>query len=81
MVSVYTQEEVKGYLKEALDARSKILQSQEYQINNRSNKRAMLSEVNIDIKKWENELKKILAEDKKNGFRNKPYISYVVYGG
>jgi hypothetical protein len=81
MVSVYTQEEVKGYLKEALDARSKILQSQEYQINNRSNKRAMLSEVNIDIKKWEDELKKILAEDKKNGFRNKPYISYVVYGG
>jgi len=81
MVSVYTQEEVKGYLKEALDARSKILQSQEYQINNRSNKRAMLSEVNIDIKKWENELKKILAEDKKNGMRGKPYISYTVCGG
>jgi len=81
MVSVYTQEEVKGYLKEALDARSKILQSQEYQINNRSNKRAMLSEVNIDIKKWENELKKILAEDKQNGMRGKPYISYAVYGG
>ena len=60
-MSIYSVEDAKKYHKEALDARSATLKSQEYKIANRTQRRAMLSEVNADLEKWENELKAIYA--------------------
>lgn len=62
-MSIYTYKDAKKYLDEALEARSAVLKSQRYKIANREQQRAMLSEVGADIKKWENELKEIIASN------------------
>jgi len=60
-LSIYSVEDVQKYLAEALTARSETLKSQEYKIANRSQRRALLAEINADLKKWEDELKSIYA--------------------
>ena len=60
-MSIYSVEDAQKYLAEALKARSETLKSQEYKIANRSQRRALLAEINSDLKKWEDELKSIYA--------------------
>jgi len=60
-LSIYSVEDAQKYLAEALKARSETLKSQEYKIANRSQRRALLAEINSDLKKWEDELKSIYA--------------------
>jgi len=60
-MSIYSYDDAKKYLDEALKARSATLKSQRYKIANREQQRAMLSEIMADLAKWENEVKKILA--------------------
>ena len=62
-MSIYSYNDAKKYLDEALEARSATLKSQEYKIANRSQRRAMLSEIKADIEKWENELKEIFTSN------------------
>lgn len=54
-MAIYTYDEAKTYLNEALAARSAVLTSQSYQKGDRSLQRAMLADVNKDIAKWEKE--------------------------
>lgn len=52
-MSIYSYDEAKKYLDEALAARSSVLTSQSYQKGDRSLQRALLNDVNKDIEKWE----------------------------
>ena len=63
-MSAWTLQEAKNYLKEALDARSRILRAQEYGIGDKKTKRAELEQINADIKFWKNEIGKLT----KSGF-------------
>ena len=85
-MSIYSVEDAQKYLDEALKARSETLKSQEYKIANRSQRRALLAEINADLKKWEDELKSIysanpeLNPNKQNQkTRRGPTISTVGY--
>jgi len=85
-LSIYSVEDAQKYLDEALKARSETLKSQEYKIANRSQRRALLAEINADLKKWEDELKSIysanpeLNPNKQNQkTRRGPTISTVGY--
>jgi len=60
-MSIYSLAQAQQYLDEALATRSKILKSQEYKLANRSQRRAELSQILEDIKKWEDEIKSIYA--------------------
>jgi len=60
-MSIYSYDDAKKCLDEALEARSATLKSQRYKIANREQQRAMLSEIMADLAKWENEVKDILA--------------------
>jgi exoribonuclease II len=54
-----TLAQAEDMLAEALTARSAIMTSQEYRVGDRSLKRALLSEVNQDIKDWNAEVKRL----------------------
>ena len=56
-------------LSEALDAYSKILSSQEYSIANRTNKRAMLKDVEESIKYWDKKCKQLSRSSTGGGIR------------
>ena len=60
-MSIYSYDDAKKYLDEALKARTRTLNSQEYKIANRSQRMADLDQLNKDVKKWEDEIKEILA--------------------
>lgn len=60
-MSIYTYDDARKYLDEALLARSATLKSQRYKIANREQQRAMLGEIKDDIEKWEKELKEIIS--------------------
>ena len=60
-MSIYSVEDARKYLDEALVARSATLKSQRYKISNREQQRAELDQLNKDIIKWEDELKSIYA--------------------
>ena len=62
-MSIYSYEDAKKYLDEALVARSATLKSQRYKISNREQQRAELEQLNRDIAKWEDELKSIYASN------------------
>ena len=62
-MSIYTHKEARTALDEALKARSAVLNSQEYKIANRTQRRALLAEVNADLTKWEKELESIYASN------------------
>ena len=59
VLSAWTLEEAKRYLKEALDARSRILRAQEYGIGDRKTKRAELEQINEDIRFWRKEVERL----------------------
>ena len=52
-MGIYTYEEAKSRLDEALDARSEVLKSQSYSASGRALQRAQLEDINKDISKWE----------------------------
>ena len=58
-MSAWSLEEAKEYLKEALEARSRILRAQEYGIGDKKTKRAELAQINEDIKFWRREVEKL----------------------
>ena len=62
-MSIYSYEDAKKYLDEALEARSATLKSQRYKIANREQQRAELQQLNKDIEKWEGELKSIYSSN------------------
>jgi len=85
-LSVYSYEDAKKYLDEALLARSATLKSQRYKVANREQQRVELQQLSDDITKWENELKEIFAANpelnpnhKKMKVRRGPTISRVGY--
>jgi len=68
----WTLDEAKTYLKEALDARSRILRSQEYTVggDKSRSRRAELEQVNEDIKYWKREVDRLQAKaDGRGGLR------------
>lgn len=58
-MSAWTLDEAKGYLKEALKARTAITSSQSYQDGDRSLIRADLKAINDDIKYWKKEVNRL----------------------
>ncbi len=68
-MSIYTYDEAKGYLDEGLKARSAVLVSQSYQKADRSLQRAMLSDINKDIAKWEKECNRLQTSSGAIGFK------------
>ena len=58
-MAVWTLDEAKEYLKEALDARSRVLRSSEYAIGDKKTKRAELEQINADIVFWRKEVEKL----------------------
>lgn len=74
-MSIYTYAEAKGYLDEALKARSAVLTSQSYQKGDRSLQRAMLADINKDISKWEAECGR-LKNNASGGMKFKRIVPY-----
>lgn len=67
-MSAWSLEEAKKYLKEALEARSRILRAQEYGIGDKRTKRAELEQINEDIKFWKKEVEKLSGKSIKIGY-------------
>jgi hypothetical protein len=69
-LSAWNLEEAKNYLKEALDARSRILRAQEYGIGDKKTKRAELEQIQNDIFFWKKEVERLEKVKKgKRGLR------------
>lgn len=67
-MAAWSLEEAKEYLKEALEARSRILRAQEYGIGDKKTKRAELAQINEDIKFWKKEVEKLSRGGIKIGY-------------
>jgi len=67
-LAAWTLEEAQQYLKEALEARSRILRAQEYGIGDKKTKRAELVQINEDIKFWRREVEKLSRGTIKIGY-------------
>ena len=67
-MAAWSLEEAKGYLKEALEARSRILRAQEYGIGDRKTKRAEIAQIEEDIKFWKKEVEKLQRGSIKIGY-------------
>ena len=67
-MAAWTLEEAQQYLKEALEARSRILRAQEYGIGDKKTKRAELVQINEDIKFWRREVEKLSRGTIKIGY-------------
>jgi hypothetical protein len=67
-LSAWSLEEAKKYLKEALEARSRILRAQEYGIGDKRTKRAELEQINEDIKFWKKEVERLSGKSIKIGY-------------
>jgi len=59
ILAAWTLDEAKKYLKEALEARSRVLKSSEYAIGDKKTKRAELEQINTDITFWKKEVEKL----------------------
>ncbi len=66
-MAAWSLDEAKQYLKEALEARSRILRAQEYGIGDKKTKRAELEQINQDIAFWRKEVERLekIASGKK----------------
>ena len=67
-MAAWSLEEAKEYLKEALEARSRILRAQEYGIGDKKTKRAELAQINEDIKFWKKEVERLSRSGIKIGY-------------
>ena len=67
-MAAWTLDEAQQYLKEALEARSRILRAQEYGIGDKKTKRAELAQINEDIKFWRREVEKLSRGTIKIGY-------------
>lgn len=58
-MSAWSLDEAKQYLKEALEARSRVLRAMEYSIGDKKTKRAELEQINADISFWRKEVERL----------------------
>ena len=67
-MSAWSLKEAQEYLKEALEARSRILKAQEYGIGDKRTKRAELEQINEDIRFWKREVERLKRGGIKIGY-------------
>ncbi len=67
-MSAWSLKEAQEYLKEALEARSRILKAQEYGIGDKRTKRAELEQINEDIRFWKREVERLQRGGIKIGY-------------